>query len=100
MLSPFAPVIMPLLMTENGLKKTHNDSDPEDGNEDVKLKSFRNTVLKEAAATEVNGILKKRPLSETCSEDERLSLECPNKRQKTSSTAGQIADPTQNSPQL
>lgn len=95
MLSPFAPVIMPLLMTENGLKKTTNDSEPEDGSEDNKMKSFRNTVLKESNVTPikdkpVNALLKKRPQSDTSSDidsDQQLT----NKRQKTSENCQKVS---------
>ena len=96
MLSPFAPVIMPLLMTENGLKKTTNDSEPEEGSEDNKVKSFRNTVLKDSNVTPnkdtpVNVLLKKRPQSDTSSDIERLSDQLTNKRQKTSENCQKVS---------
>lgn len=64
MLSPFAPVIMPLLMTENGLEKANEQSDGD--KEDSKVKSFRNTFAK--SNNDVTFHLKKRPLSDTASE--------------------------------
>ena len=64
MLSPFAPVIMPLLMTENGLSMANDSVNvaKDDGN----AKSFKNACM--AGSSDVMKILTKRPLSETVSE--------------------------------
>ena len=43
MLSPFAPVIMPLLMTENGLKM--NTDSTSDCNDERNVKSFKNACI-------------------------------------------------------